>query len=74
MKDKGTLQQRETIDRLEPLLQSATISLAMTVKNLNKNPTQVGMPLFRNQVHANWITVNHLYTSFCECTKKYSRI
>lgn len=74
MKAKGTLQQREAIDRLEPLLQNATITLAMTVQNLNQNPTQVGMPLFRNQVHANWMAINHFYTHLCECAKKNSKI
>ena len=68
MKDKGTLKQREAIDSLEPLLQTTTIALAATVSNLYQNPTQVRMPLFRNQVHANWIAFNQFYNHLCECT------
>lgn len=74
MRAKGTLQQREAIDRLEPPLRSATTTLVTTVRYLNQNPAMVKMPLFCNQVHANWMATNHFYRNLCECTNRNSKI
>ncbi len=74
MREKGTPQQREAIDRLEPLILSMTVSLTRTVQHLNQNHTKVNMEPYRNQVHANWTAVNRVYSHLCECTDRNSKI
>jgi len=74
MRAKGTPQQREAIDRLEPLLREMGTSLTNTIQSLNLHQGQVNMPVFRNKVHADYVAINRVYQLLCECTKKNYRI
>ena len=74
LRAKGTPQQRDAIDRLEPLLQSMTLDITRTIEQLNQHQLKVNMPSFRNRVHGDWESVNRVYTHLCECTNKNSKI
>jgi hypothetical protein len=69
MRDKGTPQQREAIDRLEPLLRDMETNLTDTIQNLNLHQGRVHMPSFRTRIHADYVAINKVYQLLCECTK-----
>jgi hypothetical protein len=69
MRDKGTPQQREAIDRLEPLLRDMGTNLTDTIQNLNLHQGRVHMPSFRTRIHADYVAINKVYQLLCECTK-----
>ncbi len=46
IRDKGTPQQREAIDRLDPLLRDMATSLATTLQIFNAHPARANVPYF----------------------------
>ena len=69
-RDKGTPQQRDAIDRLDPLLREMATSLTNTVEAFNEHPARANMPYFRDRIHADWVSINKVYGLLCECTSK----
>ncbi len=74
LREKGTLQQREAIDRLDPLIREMGTSLINTLRSLNANPTLVHMPSYRNRIHSDYLAINAVYGQLCKCTNKNSKI
>jgi hypothetical protein len=74
LRDKGTPQQREAIDRLDPLFREMATSLTNTLQTFNAHPTRVNMPPFRNRIHSDYMTINAVYRHLCECSNKNSKI
>lgn len=72
IRDKGTLQQREAIDRLDPLLRDMATSLATTLQTFNAHPARSNMPSFRERVHRDWESIDRVYKLLCECTSNKS--
>lgn len=70
----GTPQQREAIDRLEPLLREIAMSLAGTIRVFNAAPGSVHMPPYRDRVHSDWSKINAVYRQLCRCSKQRSKI
>ena len=73
-REKGTPQQREAIDSLDPLIRKMATSLSNTLQSLNANPTWVDMPQFRNRIHSDYQAINALYEQLCKCANKNSKI
>lgn len=69
IKDKGTPQQREAIDRLDPLLRDMATSLTTTLQTFNAHPARSNMPYFRTRMRGDWESINKVYELLCECTK-----
>ena len=74
LREKATPQQREAIDRLDPLLRDMATSLTNTLQNLNANPTLVHMPPFRNRIHSDYQAITAVYEQLCKCANKNSKI
>ena len=74
LRDKGTPQQREAIDRLEPLLKEMATSLTNTMQTFNAHPTRVHMPPYRDRIHSDWQAINAVYEHLCKCSDKNSKI
>lgn len=74
LRDKGTPQQREAIDRLDPLLREVASSLLNTMLTYRQNPTHVSMPPYRDQVHSDWLTINAVHQHLCKCANKNNLI
>ncbi len=74
LRDKGTPQQREAIDRMEPLLKEMATSLTNTMQTYNAHPSHVNMPPFRNRIHNDWLTINAVYEHLCKCANTKSKI
>jgi hypothetical protein len=74
LREKGTPQQREAIDRLEPLLKDMATSLTNTLQTFNAHPSHVQMPPYRNRIHSDWQTINAVYEHLCQCTDRNSKI
>jgi len=70
IRDKGTPEQREVIDRLEPLLRDMGTSLTNTIQTLNLHQGRVHMPSFRTNIHADYVAINKVYELLCACTNK----
>ena len=70
VRDQGTAQQREAIDRLDPLLREMATSLTNTLQAFNEHPARSNMPYFRDRIHADWVSINKVYGLLCECTSK----
>ena len=69
LRKKGTQQQQEAIDRLEPLLRDMATSLTNTIQMLNEHPGRTNMPAFRTRIHDDWVSINKTYEFLCVCTK-----
>ncbi len=69
-RDKGTPQQREAIDRLDPLLRDMATSLATTLQTFNAHPARANMPYFRTRIHGDWASINKVYELLCDCTNQ----
>jgi hypothetical protein len=67
LRDKGTPQQREAIDRLDPLLREIATTLTSTIQALNANRELVNMPPFRDRIHSDYLTINAVYEHLCKC-------
>lgn len=67
-REKGTPQQREAIDRLDPLLRDMATSLTTTLQTFNVHPARANMPYFRTRIHSDWQSINKVYELLCECT------
>lgn len=74
LRNKGTPQQREAIDRLDPLLKEMATSLTSTLQTFNAHPARVHMPPYRNNIHTDWLTINAVYEQLCKCSNKNSKI
>ena len=74
LRDKGTPQQREAIDRLEPLIRDMATSLTNTMQTFNANRSRVHMPPFRDRIHSDYQTINAVYEHLCKCSNKNSKI
>lgn len=74
LRDKGTPQQREAIDRLDPLIRDMATVLTNTLQTFNAHPTRVHMPPFRNQIHSNYLAINAVYEHLCKCENRNSKI
>ena len=74
LREKGTPQQREAIDRLDPLIREMAASLVNTLQSLNANPTLVHMPPLRDRIHSDYLAINAVYEQLCKCTNKDSKI
>lgn len=70
IRNKGTRQQQDAIDRLEPLLRDMATSLTNTFQKLNEHQGRVNMPAFRTQVHTDYLSISRVYKFLCECTKQ----
>lgn len=68
IKDKGTPQQRQAIDRLDPLLRDMATSLTTTLQSFNAHPARSNMPYFRDRMRSDWESINKVYEFLCECT------
>lgn len=74
LRDKGTPQQREAIDRLDPLFRDMATSLINTMQTFNSHPARVNMPPYKNRIHSDYTTINAVYRHLCECSNKNSQI
>src|SRR5512146_1361139 len=74
LRDKGTPQQREAIDRLQPLLKEMATSLTNTLQTFNGHQSPVHMLPYRNRIHSDWLTINAVYEHLCKCSSKNSKI
>jgi hypothetical protein len=74
LREKGTPQQREAIDRLEPLLKDMATSLTNTLQTFNAHPSLVQMPPYRDRIHSDWQKVNAVYEQLCKCTNRNAKI
>ena len=72
IKENATPQQRDAINRLQPLLKDMAASLKETMQVLNKHQERVNMPLFRTRIHSDYLKVNKVYSELCKCTAKDS--
>ena len=68
IKDRGTPQQREAIDRLDPLLRDMATSLTTTLQIFNAHPARSNMPYFQTRMRGDWESINKVYEFLCECT------
>ena len=67
MSDNATPQQRQIINRLEPVLRKMANSLIKTIQTLNENQKQVNMPWFRDRIHSDYLNINQAYEELCKC-------
>lgn len=74
LRDKGTPQQRQAIDRLDPLLREMATSLTNTLQTFNSYPGRVNMLPYRNRIHSDYLTINAVYQHLCECSNRNSKI
>lgn len=74
VRDSGTPAQRQTIDKLEPLLREMATALTNTIQTLNTEKSEVNMPHFRDHVHASSTKIHEAYKSLCQCTGKNAKI
>lgn len=74
LRDKGTPQQREAVDRLEPFIKDMARSLTNTLQTFNAHPSLVQMPPYRNSIHSDWQRINAVYEQLCKCANRNSKI
>lgn len=68
--DRGTPNQREAINRMEPIVREMADSLEKTIISLNDNHRGVILPKFKDRIHSDYVTINKLYGELCKCTEE----
>jgi hypothetical protein len=72
VRDSGTPQQREAIDRLDTLLREMATALNDTVRAFNAHSANVNLPPFRNHMRSDWLAINAVNEHLRKCTSTNS--
>lgn len=66
MREEGSEWQRETIDRIKPLLNDMASHMNATLNHLNDNPGGIKMPAYKDYVRANREFISKAHRTICD--------